>query len=251
MTTTNPHNAVLSTALAIPVLNKLKNKRVVLASKSPRRKEIFKAFGLNPEIVPSDFAENLPQSSFQDIHEYPVATATHKAVEVYEKMVAADPENPPDLVIGADTVVLSHAAQSFSDHASFSLQGSYGQELLEKPTDKDDNLRMLLDLNGGVCEVVTGVSLVYPILSSPGYEIKSLDERTLVYFSDNSKSLLKAYADSGEGLDAAGGWQIQKSGGLLVRKVEGDYNNVVGFPAASFIRFLEIVMDEDEDFLNI
>jgi septum formation protein len=247
----NPPNIVSPNALAIPAFKKLTNKRVVLASKSPRRKEIFKTFGLDPEIVPSTFEENLPVSSFEDIHEYPVATATHKAVEVYEKLVEADPENPPDLVIGADTVVLSHAGQSFTSQAAYSTLPDISQELIEKPRDKDDNLRMLMDLNGGVCEVVTGVSLVYPVLSSPGYEIKSIDERTLVYFSDNSKTILKAYAESGEGLDAAGGWQIQGSGGLLVRKIEGDYNNVVGFPAASFIHFLQLLIDEDEDFLNI
>lgn len=119
------------------------------------------------------------------------------------------------------------------------------QELLEKPTSKEDNIRMLLDLNGGVCEVVTGVALgakimsnillrvlisisVYPILSAPGYEIKcsvlssecssdqiyfvlyrSMDERTLVYFADNPLHVLKAYVDSQEGLDRAGGFAVQ------------------------------------------
>jgi septum formation protein len=110
-----------------------------------------------------------------------VSTATHKAVEVYERLVVrsnpahlllsgtclkadfqrADPENGPDLVIGADTVVLTHAQPVSSDIAYSELPGGR-QELLEKPVTKEDNLRMLQELNGTVCEVVTGVSLGEP-----------------------------------------------------------------------------------------
>jgi len=149
---------VLPNALHIPGINKLAGKRVILASGSPRRKEILQTFGLAPEIVPSLFTEDLSPASFEDIHEYPVATATHKAVEVYERLVREDPENGPDLVIGADTIVLTHAQPVSSDIAYSELPGVH-QELLEKPVDRGDNLRMLQDLNGNVCEVVTGVSL--------------------------------------------------------------------------------------------
>jgi septum formation protein len=102
----------------------------------------------------------------------------------------ADPENGPDLVIGADTVVLTHA-QPISSDVAYSEQPNVRQELLEKPEDKSDNLRMLQDLNGSVCEVVTGVSLgeliilllptgakltrfliVFPVLTSPGFAIR-------------------------------------------------------------------------------
>ncbi|KAN0133333.1 Maf/Ham1 [Lactarius tabidus] len=249
MTSRHPP-AVLPHALHIPGINKLAGKRVILASNSPRRKEILQVFGLAPEIVPSTFAEDLNPLSFENIHEYPVATATDKAVEVYERLVRADPENGPDLVIGADTVVLTHA-QPLSSDVAYSELPSVRQELLEKPESKEDNLRMLQDLNGSVCEVVTGVSLVFPILTSPGYDIRSLEERSLVYFFDNPLSLLNAYIDSGEGLDRAGGFAIQGLGGLLIRKIEGDYHNVVGFPASSFFRFLDILVEEDDDFLEV
>ena len=71
---------------------------------------------------------------------------------------STDPENGPNLVIGADTVVLTHA-QPLSSDVAYSELPSMRQELLEKPESKADNLRMLQDLNGSVCEVVTGVSL--------------------------------------------------------------------------------------------
>ena len=74
------------------------------------------------------------------------------------RLQRADPENGPDLVIGADTVVLTHAQPLSSDIAYSELPGMV-QELLEKPESKKDNLRMLQDLNGSVCEVVTGVTL--------------------------------------------------------------------------------------------
>ncbi|KAG2363808.1 Maf Ham1 [Suillus spraguei] len=241
------HNAVLSTALKTPAIQKLTNKRVILASASPRRKEILQTLGLAPEIVPSTFAEDLPLSSFEDIHEYPVSTATQKAVEVYQRLLTDAPDDPPDLVIGADTVVLTHALPS----TTIEMETGVRQELLEKPSSKEDNMRMLMDLNGGICEVVTGVSLVYPILSAPGYEIKSIDERTLVFFGDNPDHVLQAYVDSEEGIDRAGGFAVQGRGNLLVRKINGDFYNVMGFPGASFFKLLDILVEEEEDFLEI
>ncbi|KZT27250.1 Maf/Ham1 [Neolentinus lepideus HHB14362 ss-1] len=240
-------SAILPHALKIPALAKLADKRVVLASNSPRRKEILQTIGIAPEIVPSTFAENLPQNSFEDVHEYPVATATHKAVEVYERLVQERPDDPPDLVIGADTVVLSHIPGPTSDFTYAQAR----QDILEKPESEEDNLRMLLDLNGGMCEVVTGISLVYPILSAPGYEIKSIDERTLVHFADNDKSFIQAYVSNGEGRDRAGGFAIQGLGSMLIKKIDGDYNNVVGFPCSSFVKFLQLLIDEEPDFLSI
>ncbi|KAL4062171.1 inosine triphosphate pyrophosphatase-like protein [Scleroderma yunnanense] len=242
------HNSVLSTALKTPATELLRNKRVILASASPRRKEILRAIGLEPEIVPSTFEEDLPVSSFDQIHEYPVATATHKAIEVYERLVRANPDDPPDLVIGADTVVLTHTLPA-TTLEEVGMQTH--PELLEKPISKDDNLRMLLDLNGNVCEVVTGVSLVYPILTAPGYTIKAFDERTLVHFAENPAHLLEAYVENGEGIDRAGGFAVQGLGALLIRKIDGDFHNVAGFPGAAFFKMLDLLVEEDDDFLTI
>ncbi|KAF5367001.1 hypothetical protein D9758_003984 [Tetrapyrgos nigripes] len=244
------HKHVLPHALQVPAIKKLAGKRIILASNSPRRKEILQIYGLAPEIVPSSFEEDLPPHSFQDIHEYPVATASYKAVEVYERLVEQDPDDPPDLVIAADTIVLTHAQPSTSE-TGYSVLPQISQELLEKPASKQDNLRMLLDLNGGVCEVVTGVTIAFPILQAPGYGLKSIDERSLVYFADNPRHVVEAYAEHGEGIDRAGGFAIQGVGGMLIRKIEGDYNNVVGFPAASFFQLLDMMVDEEPDFLDI
>ena len=98
-----------------------------------------------------------------------------------------------------------------------------------------------------------------------------MEERTLLYFCDNPRYLLESYVDSGEGLDRAGGFAVQVClmipsdhpphahtyavslqglGGLLIRKIEGDYHNAVGFPVASFFRFLDLLVEEEDDFLQ-
>lgn len=181
----------------------------MLASSSPRRRELFSQIGLAVEVIPSTFAEDLPHGDYaEDLAQYPVATATEKALEVYKRLI--DDDRPPDLVIGADSVIL------------------HDGRILEKPGTKEENLRMLHDLNAGHHEVVTGVVAIVPRIQSPGYEVKSLLEKTRVYFYDHPLHILEAYAASGEGWDRAGGYAIQQTGALLVQRIEGDYNNVVG-----------------------
>ncbi|KAF8604601.1 Maf-like protein [Ceratobasidium sp. AG-I] len=242
--------SVLPHALRIPALNKLANKRIVLASASPRRLDILKQFGLNPEVVPSNFAEDLPHDHFENVYEYPVATSSEKAVEVYVRMVEEQPEDAPGLVIAADTVVLSKP-EAAGSNVHESLYPKNRPEILEKPANAADNLRMLLELNGRRCEVVTGISVVYPILTAPGYSVKSMDDRTIVAFYDSPLSTLEAYVDSGEGLDRAGGFALQQMGAHLVSRVEGDFYNAVGFPGAAFFKWLAALIEEEDDFLDI
>ncbi|EST06250.1 Maf-like protein [Kalmanozyma brasiliensis GHG001] len=229
MSATRP-DPVTPFALATPLFNKLAGKRVILASSSPRRKDILASVGLVPEIVPSTFEENLPKTDFigEAVYEYPVQTGSKKALEVYQRLVTENPEDPPDFVISADTVVVKD------------------EVIMEKPKDQQDNLRMLADLNGSSCEVVTGVTVVWPIIKAPGFAMRSLCEKTFVHFADNPYYMLKAYVDSQEGIDRAGGFAIQGRGSLLVRSIEGDYNNVVGFPLYAFSAYLHDLLENDE-----
>ena len=221
---------VSKNALESPVFNRLAGKRIILASASPRRVEILASVGLHPEVVPSQFKEDLPKSEFagDGAFEYPVHTASHKATEVYERLVNDSPHDPPDMVIGADTVVV------------------FGEEILEKPIDATDNLRMLAELNGNAAEVVTAVAFVHPILQAPGFKVRTLCEKTTVQFAENPASLLKAYVDDGEGVDRAGGFAIQGRGALLVKGIQGDYNNVVGFPLQSAHAMLHHLIEDEE-----
>ncbi|CED82544.1 Predicted nucleic acid-binding protein ASMTL [Phaffia rhodozyma] len=248
------HQAVLPHALALPAFNKMANKRVVLASASPRRKEILQSLGLAPEIVPSTFEEDLPHDQYrEDLSAYPTATAGEKGREVYERLVRENPEDAPELVISADTIVVFPPQRD--PQARYELgTGSGGPEsvILEKPSSKGDNLRMLLDMNSQTCQVITSVVLIFPTISAPGYAMRSTTCSTLVTFANNPVSALESYVDSNEGMGKAGGFGIQGLGGLLIEKIEGDYNNVVGFPASPFFRWVNELLDEDEDdFLNL
>ncbi|KAL7412965.1 inosine triphosphate pyrophosphatase-like protein [Mrakia frigida] len=245
------HTPVLSHALPLPIFNKMNGKRIILASASPRRKEILEVLGFAPEIVPSTFEENLPQSSYaDDLSQYPVATAGEKAMEVYQRLVESTPEDAPDLVIGADTVVLFPPLDD--PYAQKELgKDSLESVIFEKPDNPGDNLRMLLQISGKTVQVVTAVTIVFPSLIGPGYTLRSFTSSTLVSFHPFSLAAAEAYVDSGEGEGKAGGFGIQGLGGLLIEKIEGEHNNVVGFPASGFFRWLEDLLEEEEDLLNI
>ncbi|PKI82987.1 hypothetical protein MVES1_003001 [Malassezia vespertilionis] len=230
------HDSIAPGALKTPVFTRLKGRRIVLASGSPRRTELLASVGIHPEVVPSMFEEDLPKSDFvgEAVYEYPVANAGEKALEVYKRLVLENPADPPELVIGADTVVIAD------------------EQILEKPRDKMDNLRMLADLSGKPCTVITGVAIVHPVLYNPGYKLRTVVEQTRLYFADIPAPLLQAYVDDGEGIDCAGGFAIQGKGALLVRGIEGDYNNVVGFPLFSVLTHLhELIEDEELDLEGI
>ncbi|BGP41484.1 hypothetical protein JCM10449v2_005471 [Rhodotorula kratochvilovae] len=220
---------VLPHALRLPVFDKLKGKHIVLASASPRRSEILRTLGLAPRVVPSTFPETLSHAEFDDPAQYAVATGAAKAVEVYQQLVREAPDDPPDMVIGADTVVILPGPSPL---------------ILEKPMNKADQLKMLESYRGVPVEVATGVTVVQPQLATPGYSTSSLVVKTKVIFAENSPKLLQAYVDCGEGLDRAGGFAIQGAGGLLIRSIEGDYNNCVGFPGQAFIEWLGQLHEE-------
>ncbi|KAG7575261.1 hypothetical protein FFLO_00425 [Filobasidium floriforme] len=236
---------VLEHALNLPIFKFLKDKRVVLASSSPRRKELLDLSGLKPEIIPSEFPENLPKSMFAHaLAEYPIATVSSHALEVYERLVKADDRDAPDLVIGADTVII-FPPQSKDPDSRTALEPVEESKVFEKPFDKDDHLRMLQDLNGKTCEIVTGVTIVYPTLGAPGYKLQSISVSTIAHFRENTDAELKAYVEHGEGIDRAGGFAIQGAGGFLVKSVEGDWNNVVGFPVWEFWHWLGDLLEDD------
>lgn len=204
-----------------PAIGKLLHKRVVLASASPRRREILSQAGLRFEVVPSRFKEKLDKASFPTPYAYAVETAKQKALEVACRMHQKD-LRVPDVVIGADTIV--------------TIEGL----ILEKPVDKQDAYRMLSRLSGKEHSVFTGVAIVH-CCSHDGQldaQVCEFHEETTVRFSELSEELLWEYVDSGEPMDKAGGYGIQALGGMLVESIRGDFLNVVGFPLNHFCKKL-------------
>ena len=222
--------------LELPTLAVLRNKRTVLASASPRRKQLLASIGLTSlEIVPSSFAEDLPKTGSP--YEYVLDTATQKAIAVYKHEINNEAKGEPSLIIAADTIVVSHLG-----------------EILEKPRSEAHHVKMLKSLRDtGMHRVYTAVACMVPLESArdPGYALETCVEETKVWFDPTiSDELLLAYVKTREGADKAGGYGIQGTGAVLVEKIEGSFDNVVGLPLRATLRLIEKVMvraEDDED----
>jgi len=197
-------------------------KQIILASASPRRKELLEQIGLDFEIIPAKGEEIITKTA---PHEVVMELSRQKALEV-AGMVNGFSEShdeimtPQDmLVIGADTVV---AAQNTSG----------AMEILGKPKDEADAYRMLSMLSGKAHAVYTGVTLVF--LDKNGKAgAHSFFEKTEVHMREMSDSEIKRYIATGEPSDKAGAYGIQGKCAVYIEKIDGDYNNVVGLPVSA------------------
>lgn len=187
---------------------------LVLASQSPRRREILHKLGLSFTLLPVDLDERVLEGEAPDA--YVLRLAEAKAREAADQ-AAAKGQAPPFAVLGSDTTVV--------------LDG----EVLGKPADLDESERMLRRLSGREHIVHTGVALYL----MPEAAAHTVLVSTRVRFRELSESTLRGYVASREGMDKAGSYGIQELGAALVREVHGSYTNVVGLPAAETIELLE------------
>lgn len=181
--------------------------RYILASASPRRKELFSLIVPEFEVIPSKSEEKFNMSLF------PEQVATSVAEGKCDEVFAA---NPDAVVIGCDTIVV------------------FEGEILGKPRDRDDATATLKRLSGKTHYVVTAVCVQFR-------HKKLLEcEKTEVRFNDLSDEFIKIYADSGSPLDKAGSYGIQDGG--LVKEYFGSYTNVVGLPVTLVKKMIEEVL---------
>ncbi|MCR5249997.1 MAG: Maf family protein [Lachnospiraceae bacterium] len=195
----------------------MKNKiSYILASGSPRRKEILTRIGIPFELMVSEISEDheerVPDRIVSEL-------SRRKALAVAD--LCGDMEGAV-LVIGADTLV--------------ALDGV----VLGKPVDRADSERMIRMLSGKAHQVYTGVTMVL----LPQKEIRTFWERTDVHVKELSEEEIRSYVDSGEGDDKAGAYAIQGAFGAYISAFAGDYDNVVGFPAQRFLREKEVFLNE-------
>lgn len=183
--------------------------KYILASASPRRKELLVQAGLEFEILTSDAEEVITKEIPSEVV---VELATVKAENVYDKIKESSNDTDTLVVIGADTVVV------------------YKDEILGKPEDENDAYNMLSMLAGRTHQVYTGVCLM--IKENGKVRKKSFYESTDVTFYQVSRQDLKRYVSSGDPLDKAGAYGIQGPFAIHVKGISGDYNNVVGLPIA-------------------
>jgi septum formation protein len=178
---------------------------LILASSSPRRKELLETLRLPFAISSSEVDESFdPGLSPEEIV---MELAERKAQVVFN-------EHPDAFVIGADTIVVAH------------------NEILGKPVDEAEAVSMLKILSGMQHDVYTGVSILSPASTTRFYE------KTEVWFWELTDDEIRSYVNSGEPLDKAGAYGIQQLGSTLVKKINGDYFAVVGLPVARTIREL-------------
>lgn len=178
------------------------NPRLILASASPRRKELLALLGIPFEISVSHADETIQDSSQPE----KVASdlALKKALEVSARF------SSDHLILGCDTIVISPNG-----------------EILGKPEDREDARRMLELLSGQTHRVATGVALVE---GRTGRPLETFTETARVTMGELDPILLQAYLDTEESMDKAGAYGIQAHGALLIKKIEGDYFTVVGLP---------------------
>lgn len=179
--------------------------RLVLASKSPRRREIL-------SMVTSDFEVRVSGAN----EEIEAGTALYDVPKILAKRKAdATPIYKDEILIGCDTIVI------------------LGDEIMGKPKDKEDAIRMLKALSGGVHYVVSGLA------------IKTLEKTystavtTAVYMRELSDEEIFSYVEKFNPIDKAGAYGIQEMAGAFVEKIDGDFYNVVGLPLCSLVTKLK------------
>jgi len=189
---------------------------LVLASASPRRQELLRNTGIPFTVYPA----NIPELPLAE--ESPRACAERLA---REKARAVLRQQPGKLVLGADTIVV------------------VDDEILGKPRDEADAMRMLRLLSGRTHQVITGVCLVGALRTEnqkleAGFE-DTRSESTLVSMATLSAEDIHSYIASGEPMDKAGAYAIQGTASRWIPRIEGDYFNVVGLPVALVQRMLQ------------
>jgi septum formation protein len=181
-------------------------KQIILASTSPRRKELLSLTKLDFTIVPSDYEEDntLPLPPGELVKEL----ALGKAASVAK-------HHPDAVVIGADTLVAA------------------GNKIIGKPRNKQDLIAIFHHLSGTSHSAFSGIAII------EGDKVRTESVETKVFFRELTDREINQYAETDEWNDKAGGYAIQATGSLFIDRIEGNYTNIVGLPLSTLMRMLE------------
>lgn len=185
--------------------------RIILASKSARRRKLLEKAGIDFVAEESTVTEKIDKSLPPE--KLVIKLASEKAMDI-----AKNHPGKNVIIIGADTVV------------------EFRREILGKPKTKQSAVRMLRKLSGNMHKVYTGLILLNP------YSNKRIThvEITKVYFRELTNKEIEKYVASGEPFGKAGSYAIQEKGALFVKRIEGDYYNIVGLPLCFLIENLKL-----------
>ena len=199
---------------------------MILASQSPRRRELLSEAGFDLEIRPTDIDEARLDG------ESPVELVARLASQKAEAARSALDHVPADgLLVAADTIVWM------------------GSEALGKPADELDAARMLRELSGRTHHVSTGVCAMRLASDASALSAVTFVETTAVTFWELTEAEILAYVATGEPMDKAGAYGIQGAGRVLVSGIEGDYANVVGLPVSRLLRELGGLAGNEIDYV--
>ncbi len=183
--------------------------KFVLASGSPRRKELLEQIGMQFEISSAHGEEIITKEQPWEIVE---ELSMQKATEVADRYEDEHAVQENTVVIGADTIV------------------AYGAEIMGKPKSRQHAIEMLSELQGHVHQVYTGVTLI--IMTGKDRKLICFHEKTEVEMYPMTQAQIEAYVSTGEPMDKAGAYAIQGKCAAYIKGICGEYNNVVGLPIA-------------------
>lgn len=213
--------------------------RIILASKSPRRKELLENAGFEIVIIPSEAEENIDE---KDPAEMVKKLSYLKANSVYENIANIEGEIDSSYAINTRKTAESGITDKKDDTKSIIVLGAdtvvyAGGMILGKPKNKEEAREMIKMLSGNVHSVFTG----FTIVQADGKSVTDYSE-TKVYVYPMTDEEIEDYISSNEPYDKAGGYGIQGLFGKYVEKIDGDYNNVVGLPVSKIIYTLKEIM---------
>ena len=186
----------------------MKNYKFILASASPRRKELLSIYIKDFKIMPADIDETVPDNIA--LEDAPLYTAKEKAAAVFNKL------NEDEVIITADTIVM------------------LDNKIYGKPKDRLDAYNMIKTLSGKTHQVITGVCCY-----SKDRQINiEFSDITNVAFTEISDEIIEKYLENAEYIDKAGAYAVQGLASMFVEKIEGSYDNIVGLPIGRLARKL-------------
>lgn len=186
----------------------MKNYKFILASASPRRKELLSIYIKDFQIMPANIDETIPNNIA--LEDAPLYIAKEKAAAVFDKL------GEDNIIITADTIVLLE------------------NKIYGKPKDRFDAYNMIKTLSGKTHQVITGVCCC-----SKDRQINiEFSDITNVSFTEISDEIIEKYLENAEYIDKAGAYAVQGLASMFVEKIEGSYDNVVGLPMGRLARKL-------------
>lgn len=192
--------------------------KVILASASPRRRELLAQIGMDFKVIISKADENISEPAPEQLV---MKLSNIKAMAVYEEHGI---EDEATIILGADTVV------------------AFDGKVLGKPKDTQQAKEMLSMLSDNTHQVFTGVTILYK--KQGGLKSETFYDKTTVYTYPISDKEIDQYIMTGEPMDKAGSYGIQGIGAKFIKKIDGDYNNVVGLPVSKIYQKIKEIENE-------